>query len=151
MIDASFRKNKYTSPSSLVIWVFILPSWDVGPVPFTVVSRRFIIWRVPGMNLSRSLHIWTVVEFALNKKYWICIKRHFNIELFFICICKTCCKGVDMIVSTVTRRTWLCWMRIDIFRFRRRCGMNFSIVWCIIDTFICLSIYLGSWCICLLC
>ena len=52
-----------------------------------------------------------------TKKYRICIERHSNIELLCICIYETCCKAVKMIVSTVTRRTRLCLMQINVFIF----------------------------------
>ena len=86
-----------------------------------------------------------------NKTFLICIEMYLNIEMRCICIWETCCKVVNIIVSTITRRTRLCWMRIDVFRFWRSCGMNFIITLCIIYTFICLGISLGGWYICLLC
>ena len=101
-------------------------------------------------GLEKIVTDMTGSRIVTNKKYLIYIKGYFNIELLCICICETCCKAVDMIVSTVTRRTRLCWMRINVFRFWRICGMNITIAWCILNTFIWLGISLGSWCLCLL-
>ena len=151
MIDASFQKKKkfLTIIIDEMDFYFTLLDWRTCTVCSGKASAR-----LPKSSWDELEEIVTYMTGSIivtNTKDRICIKRHLSIELLCICICETCCKTVEMIVSTVTRRTQLCWMWIDIFRFWSSCGMNLTITWWMIDTLICLGISLGSWCLRLWC
>ena len=60
-------KNKCIFPSSSFIFIFIVPSWTGGPVPFSVVSLLVVFGSLPGTNLRRLLQIWPVLELSQTK------------------------------------------------------------------------------------
>ena len=152
MIDASFQKRNYFTIIIVKMYFYCaLLDWKTS----AVYSDNALVCLLKSSwgEIEEILTDMTGSIIVTSTKDWICIKRHLDIELLCICICicKTCCKAVEMILSTVTKLTQLCWMIIDVFRFWISCGMSFTITWCIIYTFICLGIFFGSWCLCLLC
>ena len=150
MIDASFQKKQmyFTIIIGEMDFYCNLLDWRTCAVRSGKAS--FSLLNSSWDKLEEIVTYMTGSRIVTNKKYWICIKGYLNIDLICICICKTCCKAMEIIVSTVTRRTRLCWMRIGVFRFWTSCAINFTTDWCIIDTFIFLGISLGIWCLCLL-